>query len=85
MNPESGRLRLPHRAPSPRNKPPVTGYQDVADHVGITQKAGKAMPVGQLDFGFGSVDYRFVERDREADGGVLNLIVIGIIAHQPAK
>ena len=57
----------------------------VADFIGVAQETGKVMPVGQIKFGFRAVDDGFVECDRETDGRVLDLIVIGVVGPERRK
>ncbi len=43
------------------------------------------MPIGQIEFGLGAVDDGLVKGDGEADGGVLDLVVVGVVVHEAAK
>ena len=53
------------------------GVPDIADFIGVTERAGEAMPGGDVELAFGAVDDGFAEGDGKADGGVLDLIVVG--------
>ena len=57
----------------------------MANGVGVAQETGKATPVGKLEFCFRTVNDGLLEGDGEADGCVLNLIVVGVVRHQTPK
>ena len=57
----------------------------IAHGVRIAQEARKAMPVGQINFRLRAVNDGFAECDREADGRVVDLIVVRIVVHEPPK
>ena len=57
----------------------------VADHVGVADETGEAVPVGDFDFGLGAVDVGFAEGDGEADGGAEDLIIVGVIVDVAAE
>src|SRR5580693_9409041 len=69
----------------PEEKASGHGKPGVAYDVGITQKAGEAVPVGDFDFGFGAIDDGFAESYGKADGGAEDLIVIGVIVDVAAE
>src|SRR6266849_3588770 len=57
----------------------------IANGVGITEEAGKALPVRELELRFRAIDDGLAERDGEADGGVEDLIVIGEVVYLAAE
>src|SRR5580693_9427861 len=64
---------------------PSHGIEGIAESIGVTDKTREAMPLGQIDFAFGTVNYCLAEGDGEADRRVVNLIVIGIVIHKPPE
>jgi hypothetical protein len=50
--------------------------------VGIAQEARKTVPVGKVYLCFRSINDGLLEGDRKTDGGVIDLIVVGIVGNQ---
>ena len=51
----------------------------------ITKKAGELPPFQQIEFGFRSVYAGLLKRDWETNRGVVDLVVVGKVAHCASK
>src|SRR5580704_2319847 len=66
-------------------EPACDRIPSIADHIGIAQETRKAVPIDNVQLCFGAVDDRLAERYGKADGGIVDLIVVRIVVHQPTK
>ena len=81
----AGELRIPQRGVVAQKQAARHRKPRIADRIGIAQEARKSVPVGQIDFRFRAINDGFAECNREADGRVIDLIVIRIVGHQPPE
>src|ERR1019366_3192303 len=61
------------------------GEPSVAHYVGITEEAGEAVPVWEFEFAFRAVDDGFTKRYGKTDGGVEDLVVVGVVVDVAAE
>src|SRR5208282_1476305 len=59
--------------------------KSISNNIGVTDKTGQTMPVGKIDFSFRPVKDGLPKRDGKANRRVIDLIVIGIVIHQPPE
>src|SRR5258708_33548058 len=57
----------------------------VTHRVGIAEKPGEAIPVGDFDFCLGSINDRFFKGYGKADSGAENLVVVGVVVDIAAE
>src|SRR5580692_4440989 len=57
----------------------------VPQRIRVTDKTGKAAPIGKVYFCVPAVDYGIPECDGEADRRVVDLIVVRIVIHEPPE
>ena len=57
----------------------------IAERVGVADKAGKVMPVRQINFRLRAINDGLSGMRSEADSRVVNLIVVRVVADEPAE
>jgi hypothetical protein len=57
------------------------GQPGVAYFIGIARIAGEAVPSRQIEFRFRAIDDGFLEGNREANGRVVDLVVIRVVVN----
>ncbi len=59
----------------------TSGYRKpgIAYDIGIAEKAGEALPVREFELAFSAIEDGFAESDGEADAGVEDLVIVGVV------
>src|ERR1700722_17899188 len=68
-----------------KKEPARHGIPGVATNLGIADKTGKTSPWRQFEFSLSTVENSLAKCDREANGRVVNLVVVGIVADETTE